>query len=122
MGSAADHPVMVAIAPLLAIVGGEVIEPDEIVTGDVPVIWEGGPVAAVRLGSLGDALERMVGHIENQLGGPLAELGRTEKQDAIRMLDEQGAFLLRKSIDEVADRMGVSRITVYTYLTQVRGQ
>jgi predicted transcriptional regulator YheO len=36
------------------------------------------------------------------------------------MLDEQGAFLLRKSIDDIADRMGVSRITVYNYLSQSR--
>lgn len=120
MSDAAAHPVFVAIEPLVAIVGGEVIDSAAIETGDIPIEWEGTVIGGIRLGSLSDALDRMVGHIESELGGPLAGLGRTEKQDAIRMLDEQGAFLLRKSIDDIADRMGVSRITVYNYLTLVR--
>lgn len=121
MGGASTHPVFRAIEPLLAIVGGEVIEPDDMGTGDIPIEWDEALIGGVRLGSLTDALDRMVGHIEAELGGSLADLSRTAKQDAIRMLDEQGAFLLRKSIDDIADRMGVSRITIYNYLTHVRG-
>ena len=120
MGSGSTHPVFRAIEPLLAIVGGEVIEPEDMETGDIPIEWDEAVVGGVRLGSLTDALDRMVGHIEAELGGKLADLGRTAKQDAIRMLDEQGAFLLRKSIDDIADRMAVSRITVYNYLSQSR--
>ena len=105
------HPVFAAIEPLLAIVGGEVIGAGELATGDIPIDWEGSTIGGIRLGSLTDALDRMVAHIETELGAPLADLERTQKQDAIRMLDEQGAFLLRKSIDDIADRMGVSRIT-----------
>jgi hypothetical protein len=120
MAAASEHPVFVAIEPLLAIIGGEVLEPDAIGTGDIPIEWHGEVVGGVRLGSLNDALERRIAHIEAELGAPLAALDRTAKQDAIRMLDDQGAFLLRKSIDDVADRMGVSRITIYNYLTHVR--
>jgi hypothetical protein len=120
MQEASTHPVFVAIEPLLGIVGGEVVPLDEMQTGDIPIVWDGEAIGGVRLGSLTDALDRMVGHIEAELGAPLQELSRTAKQDAIRMLDEQGAFLLRKSIDDVADRMGVSRITIYNYLTHVR--
>jgi len=121
MSASTTHRVFAAIEPLLAIVGGEVIDPNDIETGDILIEWEGEPIGGVRLGSLTDALDRMVAHIETELGAPLEELGRTQKQDAIRMLDEQGAFLLRKSIDDIADRMGVSRITIYNYLTHVRG-
>ena len=120
MAATSEHPVFVAIKPLLAIIGGEVLDPGAISTGDIPIEWHGEVVGGVRLGSLNDALERRIAHIEAELGAPLADLDRTAKQDAIRMLDDQGAFLLRKSIDDVADRMGVSRITVYNYLTHVR--
>ena len=32
------------------------------------------------------------------------------------MLDQRGAFTLRRAVEDVADEMGVSRITVYNYL------
>jgi predicted transcriptional regulator YheO len=58
--------------------------------------------------------------VETTLGAPLPDLTREEKQAAVRMLDQQGAFLLRRSIDEVAGAMGVSRITIYNYLNAIR--
>ena len=115
-----DHPVFQAIEPLLILVGGEVVGPDELDSGDVPICWENNVVGGVRLGSLTDALDRMVAHVEKELGGELFSLSRTDKQAAVRMLDVQGAFLLRKSFDDVAERMGVSRITIYNYLTLSR--
>lgn len=120
MAAPTQHPVFLAIEPLLVSVGGEVIAPDALEPGDIPIRWEGVVIGGVRLGSLTDALDRMVAHVEAELGGDLASLNRTEKQSAVRMLDDQGAFLLRKSIDHVADRMGVTRITIYNYLTIIR--
>ena len=38
---------------------------------------------------------------------------------AVRLLDERGAFILRRAVEEVADAMGVSRITVYNYLNAI---
>ncbi len=66
--------------------------------------------------SLHGALSRMIRQVERELGERLGELNREQKQEAVRLLDERGAFLLRKSIEEVADAMGVSRITIYNYL------
>jgi uncharacterized protein YqgV (UPF0045/DUF77 family) len=66
--------------------------------------------------SLHDALSRMIADVERELGAPLAELSREDKQAAVRMLDAGGAFLLRKAVDDIADAMGVSRITIYNYL------
>ena len=84
--------------------------------------WEGELIGGVRIGSLSHALDRMASRIEAEMGGPLASLGRVEKQQAVRLLDEQGAFLLRKSIDDIAERMGVSRITIYNYLASIRDE
>lgn len=69
---------------------------------------------------LHNALARLIRQVEITLGAPLSDLSREEKQAAVRMLDEQGAFLLRRSIDEVAGAMGVSRITIYNYLNAIR--
>ncbi len=75
----------------------------------------------MRLGSLSGALDRLVSHVESELGGDLASLGRVEKQAAVRMLEQAGAFQLRKAIEDIAERMGVSRITIYSYLNAIRG-
>jgi hypothetical protein len=88
---------------------------------------QGATRLAVQLGGLAlpsdglhGALARMIEQVEVELGGQLPDLSREDKQRAVRLLDERGAFLLRRSVDEVADALGVSRITVYNYLNAVR--
>jgi uncharacterized protein YqgV (UPF0045/DUF77 family) len=74
----------------------------------------------IGLRPLHDALARMISAVEAELRGPLAGLPRTAKQAAVRMLDDQGAFLLRGAVEDVADAMGVTRITIYNYLNAMR--
>lgn len=114
------HPVLDAIRPLVDAVGGTIIAPGEIGPVDVAIEWDGQVVGGVRVMSLDGALPRMVSLIELDLGAPLADLDRVQKQVALRLLDERGVFLLRKSIEDVADLMGVSRITIYNYLNAIR--
>ena len=75
--------------------------------------------AAARFSDLHIALDRLVEGVESELGGPLAELNREDKQVAVRLLDERGAFLLRKAVETVGEMMGVSRITIYNYLNAI---
>ncbi len=114
------HPVLMAIQPLLDAVGGSIVPADQAESGDIAITWDGEAIGGVRLDSLAGALDRLVTNIEEELGGKLVDLPRTEKQAAIRMLDERGAFLLRKAIEDVAAVMGVSRITIYNYLNVIR--
>jgi predicted transcriptional regulator YheO len=53
------------------------------------------------------------------MGQQLSDMNREQKQLAIRLLDERGAFTLRRAVEDVADAMGVSRITVYNYLNAI---
>lgn len=85
-------------------------------SGDIPLVWEGKTVGALRPPGVHHALDRLVVAVEEELGGPLGGLSREDKQLAVRLLDERGAFQLRKSVEDVADAMGVSRFTVYNYL------
>lgn len=114
------HDLFKTLGPLLDAIGGDAISKDEIEAGDIPLEWNGDIAGAVRLPPLSHALELLVSRIEIEMGAPLSHLDRVGKQVAVRMLDDQGAFLLRKSIEYVADVMGVSRITIYNYLNAIK--
>ena len=113
------HPLVRATKPVVDAVGASFINVDDAEPSDVPLIWEGVKVAAVRLPPLHGALERLIDAVETELGDSLPMLSREGKQRAIRLLDERGAFILRRAVEDVADAMGVSRITVYNYLNAI---
>lgn len=116
-----QHPLLQALQPLLDAVGGDAVPPSLLTQSDVPIEWEGEVVGGVRLESLEGALPRMVEQITADFGREFSELTREEKQQAVRMLYERGAFFLRGAVEEIADRMDVSRITIYNYLNAIRG-
>jgi hypothetical protein len=128
-GAADAGALEAALGPLLARVGGEVVH-GRSRTGDVPVEWLGEVVFHVRLASdageagatdLSDGLSRLIGDVEEELGGSLADLSRAEKQHAVRLLEERGAFEMRRSAETVAEALGLTRFTVYNYLNRIRG-
>lgn len=114
-----EHPLISAVQPLVAAVGGEIVEPEAGEPSDVALEWDGEIVAYVRTPHLHGALDRLIESVEHELGGRLPDLPREHKQRAIRLLDERGAFILRRAVEDVADAMGVSRITVYNYLNAI---
>lgn len=117
--TALDHPVVAAIRPVLDALGATIVSPDGRDQADIPLVWDGAEIAAVRLPPLHGALDRLIEAVEHELGGRLPSLSREDKQRAVRLLDERGAFILRRAVEDVADAMGVSRITVYNYLNAI---
>lgn len=111
-----NHPLLSAVKPILDAVGAHLVSVDDARISDVALEWEGEIIAAVRLPPILGALNRLISQVERELGASLTELSRSDKQVAVRMLDQRGAFTLRRSVEDVADAMGVSRITVYNYL------
>ncbi len=67
------------------------------------------------------AIHQLVSRAESEMGLPIGQMSRLQKQQVVRLLDEHGAFNLRKSVETVADMLGVSRFTVYNYLDSSRG-
>ena len=118
--AAFGHPVIEALQPVLDLVGADPIPPEQLSGTDVPIEWEGEVIGGIRLRSLEGAIPRMVHQIAGEIGGGLSTLSREEKQQVVRMLNERGAFLIRGAVEEVADLMGVSRITIYNYLNATR--
>lgn len=113
------HPAVTMIQPLLDLLGCQLVEPDVCEPADVPLRFEGQIVAAVRLPALHGALDRLIETVEREVGCGVLDMDREQKQLAIRLLDERGAFILRRAVEDVADAMGVSRITVYNYLNAI---
>ncbi len=110
------HPLLVALEPVAAALGATIVPASRVAGGDIPLRWEGEVVGGLRLPGVHGTLDRMIAAVESQLGARLADLSREDKQRAVRMLEERGAFQLRRSVEEVADALGVSRFTVYNYL------
>ncbi|WP_432885617.1 helix-turn-helix domain-containing protein [Kribbella sp. CA-245084] len=146
-----QHPLVEAITPLVERLNAEVVAPSDARADDIPLMWEGEPVAAVRLptadtgaarrpgadggavhppgadggvaGSGGGAaggVQGLLTQVAEELGGPLDQLSRHDKQQAVLMLEARGAFEFRKSAEIVAEALGVTRFTVYNYLNRAR--
>ncbi len=113
------HPLIRAVKPVVDAVGASFVAVGDMEASDVPLVWEGRAIAGVRMPPLHGALDRLIDAVEAELGGRLPMLSREDKQRAVRLLDERGAFILRRAVEDVADAMGVSRITVYNYLNAI---
>ena len=111
-----QHPLLTAVKPILDAVGAQLISVDDARISDMALEWDGEIIAAGRLPRLHGALERLIEQVEKELGARLPDLSRNNKQLAVKLLDQRGAFTLRRAVEDVADAMGVSRITVYNYL------
>ena len=123
-----DHPLLVALAPVLSRANAVLVAPGDVAATDVPLVWEGVTIAGVRFPgppgggapeAVGD-LGRLLEDLAAELGGPLRDLPRADKQRAVRLLEERGAFTYRKSAETVAEALNVTRFTVYNYLNRDR--
>ncbi len=88
--------------------------------GDVDSASAAGPSGSAT--DFTDGLARLIASVEDELGGALAALPRAEKQHAVRLLEERGAFEMRRSAETVAEALGLTRFTVYNYLNRIRDQ
>lgn len=61
-----------------------------------------------------DLIDKIIGNstIEN--------LKRKDKIDLIAFMDKKGIFLIKGAIDIVADKLNISKVTVYSYLDEIK--
>lgn len=61
--------------------------------------------------------------MDNILGDADAQsLPREERLEKIRFMDEKGLFLMKGSAQKAAEKLGVGKVTIYSYLDEVRGK
>jgi uncharacterized protein YqgV (UPF0045/DUF77 family) len=115
-----------ALEPLVEATGATIVPIERIAPTDTKVHWEGRLVAGLRparaVSDLKGALDRLIDQVEEEMGNDLAELDRTGKQRAVRLLEERGAFEFRGAVEMIAEVLEVSKVTVYNYLNARRSR
>lgn len=61
-----------------------------------------------------DLIEQIIGSRDT------AELKRDDKIEIIRFMEQKGIFLIKGAIDKVADKLGISKVTIYSYLDEIK--
>lgn len=69
---------------------------------------------------VGTVLESMLEEALDAVGKPPAMLSKSERIRVIALLEQRGAFDIKRSVDMVAGRLAVSKVTVYGYLDEIR--
>jgi predicted transcriptional regulator YheO len=86
----------------------------------------GGTPADVPVTTFGNDIDSVVDAIldAHQLrqNGSWAALDRAQRLELFRGLDARGVFAVRRAIEQVAERLGISRASAYSYLSQARAE
>jgi predicted transcriptional regulator YheO len=64
-------------------------------------------------------LDKMLDDTIAAAGIPISLMQRADRLKVIRALEERGAFLLKKAVPLMAERLGVSRHTIYSDLAEI---
>ena len=62
----------------------------------------------------------MVTKAVGELGKTPAAMTREEKMEVVKRLEERGAFLVKRSAEQVAEALDLSRYTIFAYLKEIR--
>lgn len=85
-----------------------------------PEVTSGAPNE--QFGDLVSVMDGMISEAIGQVGRPVKQMSRDDKIAVVRRLDESGATQMRKSVDAIAKRLGISRVTAYAYLDEARSK
>jgi len=61
-----------------------------------------------------DLINKMIGN------SPVTNLKRKDKIELIQFMDKKGVFLIKGAIEKVAEKLNISKVTVYSYLDAIK--
>lgn len=61
-----------------------------------------------------DLIDKIVGNVN------VDDLKRKDKISLIHFMDKKGIFLMKGSIEKVATKLNISKVTVYSYLDEIK--
>jgi predicted transcriptional regulator YheO len=79
-------------------------------------------VDEVLTSDIGDVLTSVINDAIQSCNKPVEGMTREDKQRVVEILDKKGTFAVKHSVDRVASALAVSRVTIYSYLNQVRAK
>ncbi len=71
-------------------------------------------------GDIRDVVAGMITKILNEMGKTPGVMNREEKMEVVKRLEERGAFLVKRSAEQVAEALDLSRYTIFSYLKEIR--
>jgi predicted transcriptional regulator YheO len=70
--------------------------------------------------SVDEILETLIQNAISSVGRKIAEMTREDKIAIVAYLEAKGAFLIRYSVERVAELLGLTKYTIYNYLDEIR--
>ncbi|MDQ0614528.1 putative transcriptional regulator YheO [Microbacterium sp. W4I4] len=67
-------------------------------------------------------MDSMISDAMHEIGRPVENMSRDDKITVLERLDQRGATQMRKSVEAIAKRLGISRVTAYSYLEEARAR
>ena len=95
-------PLQAAKASIDQVLGGDAPEREEIFATDIV-----------------EVLDNLIETAIEKTGKSVALMGKEDKLEVLKYLDEKGAFFVKRAVERVARRLNVSRVTAYNYLEQL---
>lgn len=72
--------------------------------------------------SVDEVLNTLFQNAISTIGKPTAEMTREDKVAVVSYLESKGAFLIRYSVERVAELLGLTKYTIYNYLDEIKNK
>ncbi|MBD8497815.1 PAS domain-containing protein [Paenibacillus arenosi] len=70
--------------------------------------------------NVNDLLDVLIQETQDVIGKPVAVMSKEDKMKMIALLDQKGAFLIKKSSEKICLYLGISKYSLYSYLDEVK--
>ncbi len=71
-------------------------------------------------GDIREVVDGMIAKVIAEQGTSPAAMTREEKMEVVKQLEARGAFLVKRSAEQVAEALELSRYTIFSYLKEIR--
>ena len=70
--------------------------------------------------NINDLLDGLFKRAHEKVGVAIEKMKKNEKMEIVKLLNKKGVFLVKGNIDKIAEKLNVSRYTIYNYLAELK--